>query len=187
MDTFFHIRVLMSIIMGLSIAQLLKNAVKLIDHPGKKKPYWIHLLWVLYIFLLLIHFWWWEIHLKSVTMWVFSTYLFIISYIILYYILCVLIFPDDISEYENFESYFYSRKKWFFSFLAVTFAADIVDTLLKGKEYAASLHWEYPVRNSIHIILCLVAIKVNNKTFHAVLVTLFILYELSWILRLYYS
>jgi len=185
MDTFFHIRMVMSIIMGLSITQLLKNSVKLIDHPGRKKPYTVHLLWVFYIFLLLIHFWWWEIHLKAVTVWLFSKYLFIVFYIILYYILCVLIFPDDISEYENFEAYFYSRKKWFFSFLAVSFAVDVIDTLLKGKDYAESLNWEYPVRNIVHIILCLVAIRVSNKKFHAILVILFILYELSWILRLY--
>src|SRR5436190_7099529 len=108
MDTFFHIRMVMSIIMGFSITTLLKGAVKLIDHPGKYKPYWIHLLWALYIFLLLIHFWWWEIGLKSIKQWVFTEYLFIVFFVILYYVLCVLIFPDDISEYKNFEEYFYS-------------------------------------------------------------------------------
>jgi len=185
MDTFFHIRMLMSIIMGLSIAQLLKNSVKLIDHPHGKKIYWVHLLWVFYVFLLLVHFWWFEIHLKGVATWIFSKYLFVIFYVVLYFVLCWLIFPDDITEYENFEAYFYSRKKWFFAFLALLFAADMLDTLVKGSEYWRNLHWEYPVRNIGHIVLCLVAIKAKSKKFHAALVVTLIVYELSWILRHY--
>jgi len=187
MDTFFHVRMVMSIIMGLSITTLLKGAVKLVDHPGKYKPYWVHLLWALYIFLLLIHFWWWEIGLKSIAQWVFAEYLFIVLYVILYYVLCVLIFPDDVSDYKSFKEYFYSRKKWFFSVLSLTFAADFIDTFLKGKEYVKHLHWEYPVRNVLHIILCLVAIKISNRRFHAALVLLFIIYELTFIFRLYYN
>jgi hypothetical protein len=173
--------------MGLSITTLLKGGVKLIDHPKKYKPYWVHLLWAFYIFILLIHFWWWEIRLKAITQWVFTEYLFIVFYVILYYVLCVLIFPDDVSDYESFEEYFYSRKKWFFSVLSLVFAADFIDTFLKGKQYVQHLLWEYPVRNIVHIILCLIAIKISNKRFHAILVILFIIYELSFILRVYYN
>ena len=115
--------------------------------------------------------------------WVFIEYLFVIGYIILYYVLCALLFPDDLSDYDGYANYFYSRKKWFFGVLALLYAAYIVDTLIKGKAYSAHLHWEYPVRNVIHIILCLVAIKVNNRKFHACFVIL--LYQLWWILRYY--
>jgi hypothetical protein len=185
MDTFFHIRMVLSIIMSLSIAHLLKGAVKIIEHPTKNRPYWIHLLWAAYIFLMLIHFWWWEIHLSMIRHWLFTKYIFVVSFIILYYVLCVLLFPDDMSEYGTFENYYFSRKNWFFSVLALTFAIDVIDTLLKGREYARHLGWEYPVRNAVHFILCIAAIFVFNKKFHAILAILFILYELSWILRLY--
>jgi hypothetical protein len=59
MDTFTHIRMVLSIIMGLSIAHSLKGAAKLIEHPKRYRPYWVHLLWAFYIFLLISHFWWW--------------------------------------------------------------------------------------------------------------------------------
>ena len=185
MDTFFHIRMVLSIIMSLSVAHLLKGAVKIIEHPKLSKPYWVHLLWGLYTFLMLIHFWWWEINLKDIHQWVFAEYFFVVCYIIMYYILCVLLFPDDISDYQGYEDYFFSRRKWFFSAMALTLVADVVDTALKGKEYMDKLGWEYPVRNASHVILCLIAIKVSNKKFHAILVILFIVYELSWIYRRY--
>lgn len=185
METFGHIKTVLSIILGLSITHVLKGNVKLIEHPGKYKPYWIHLLWGLYLFLLLIHFWWWEIYLNNIKTWVFSQYFFLILYSTMYYVLCVLLFPDDIKDYPDYKTYFYSRRKWFFGMLAVTFAADFVDTLLKGKEYLAHLHWEYPVRNITHVVLCLLAIKISKPKFHAALIIILLAYELSWILRLY--
>lgn len=104
----------------------------------------------------------------------------------LYYFVCTLLFPDQLEDYEGYEDYFYSRRKWFFGGLAMIFAADIVDTVIKGKEYMARFYWEFPVRNIIHILLCLIAIKLDNKKFHAILVILFIVYELSFIIRKYY-
>ena len=101
------------------------------------------------------HFWWWEFRLKNIEAWNFQTYFFLILFITMYYTLCALLFPDDIKDYDDrYEDYFYSRKKWFFGVLAVTFVADIIDTRVKGAGYFLSSTWEYPVRNSVHFALC---------------------------------
>ncbi|WP_026309615.1 hypothetical protein [Niabella aurantiaca] len=185
-ETFTHVRTMISIILGFGIAQLLKNAVKLIDHNKGAKPYLLHLLWVGYTFLLIIHFWWWEARLTGVGSWNFLEYLFLIFYTTMYFALSVLIFPDNISDYKSYKDYFFSRKKWFFSFLIVIFIADFADTLLKGTGYFRSLNWEYPVRNLAHIVLCLLGIRFYNVRFHYVLAGLFILYEISYIFRHYF-
>ena len=187
METFGHIKTVLGIILGLSLTHLLKGATKLVVHPGRTKPYWVHLLWGLYVFIITIHFWWFEVYLENIKDWVFSAYFFLICYITLYYVLSALLFPDDLNEYAGYEDYFYQRRKWFFGVLALVFAMDFFDSLLKGKVYLAHLHWEYPVRNAVHVLLCLAAIKINNKRFQATLVILFLLYQLSWILRLYYT
>jgi hypothetical protein len=54
MDTFSHIKAVISITLGLSITHLLKGAAKQIQHPGRDKPYWVHNLWTLYVFILLL-------------------------------------------------------------------------------------------------------------------------------------
>lgn len=46
MDFFNHIKTVISIILGLSIGCLLNGTVKFVQHPGRTKPYWVHLLWV---------------------------------------------------------------------------------------------------------------------------------------------
>jgi len=185
METFQHIKTVLSIILGLSITQLLRGTVKLVQHPGREKPYLVHLLWTFYLFLVLIHFWWWEYQLKVIVKWDFAEYFFIIGYIIVYYVLCALLFPDDLKDFDGYEDYFYKKKVWFFSVLAITYLADVVDTLIKGNAYFESFSWEYLVRIAGHVVLCLVAIRVSNKRFHLVLVILFLLYELSFIWRMY--
>lgn len=74
-----------------------------------------------------------------------------------------LLFPDDLRDYTGYENYFYSRKKWFFLVLGFSFVMDIIDTSLKGKEYAGHLGIEYPLRNIVHLILCIIAIRVSKK------------------------
>lgn len=187
METFAHIKTLITIVLGLSITHLLRCTAKFVQHPGRERPYILHLFWVVYLFLLLIHFWWWEYRLTTVTNWSFAMYFFIILFAVTFYTLCVLLYPEDIKDYNGYKEYFFSRKKWFFSVLAISFILDIGDTLLKGKEYLQSLHIEYPIRNISHIVLCLLAIRVNNRKFHMVLVMLFILYELSWIIRMFWN
>jgi hypothetical protein len=185
MDTFGHIKSVIVIILGLSIAKLLQGAVKLIQHPGRTRIYWVHLLWALYLFLLLIHFWWWEYGLKDISAWSFQSYFFLVLYITMFYTLCALLFPDDLKDYKGYEDYFFSRKKWFFGVLAISFLADTVDTLMKGKDYFLQATLEYPIRNFVHFTLCVAAMWIPNRKFHAALVLLFILYELSYILRLF--
>lgn len=187
MDTFNHFKAVLGIIFGLGIAQLIKGTVRFVQHPKREKPYWIHLLWCLYIFLLMVHFWWWEYNLHNLKTWIFPKYFFLIIYTGMYYLLCALLMPEDVKDYGGeYKQYFFRRKNWFFGTLALTFAADVVDTLIKGSDYYLIHHIEYPIRAAFHIALCLVAMKVSNKRFHGILVSVFIIYELSYILRLFF-
>lgn len=172
-------------ILSLSIAHLLKGVAKIIEHPGRNKPYWVHLLWAFFVFLQLIYFWWWEFNLERIREWTFLSYIFIIFYIILFYVLCSLLFPDDLRDYGGYREYFYSRRKWFFALMGATFLVDIGDTLLKGTSYLQSLGTEYLLRNAVLFVLCGVAIRASKPRFHALLVIGFILYNVSWILRRY--
>ena len=185
MEELTHIKSIIGIILGLSLTHLIKGSVIFIQHPGRKKVYFVHSLWVFYVFLLIIHFWWWEFNLNLITEWYFIDYFFIICYILIYYLLCAVLYPDDLVDYTGYEDYFYSRKNWFFAILALSFIADMIDTAIKGGNYFLYNQTEYYVRIATHVVLCLVAIKYHNKVFHTILAILFIVYELSYILRLF--
>lgn len=185
MDEFVHIRVIIGMILGLGLTHLIKGSAGFIQHPGRKKIYGVHLFWVFYIFLLLIHFWWWEFNLKLLGQWYFLDYFFVICYALIFFMICALLYPDDLKGYEGYKDYFYSRKKWFFALLGLCFLADLIDTLIKGTDYFIWSNTEYYLRIASHVLLCLLAIAVNNKTFHKWLVVVFIIYEILFIFRFY--
>lgn len=180
---FTHVRVVIGMVVSLSLARLLTGVALFIQHPGRTKVYWVHLAWAASLFLFLLHFWWWEYRLQALTEIGFGVYLFLIGYCCLFFVLAVLLFPASLDDYSGYEDYFYSRRKWFFGFLALAYAVDLLDTALKGGAYFGSFGYEYPARNATYILLCAVAAWTPSRAFHAAFVTLGLVYQVSWIFR----
>ncbi|RZA28632.1 MAG: hypothetical protein EOP02_06840 [Proteobacteria bacterium] len=180
---YLHVRVLLGMIVGLGLTHLLQNLALMIERPRHKQVYWVHLVWSLSVFLYLLSFWWWEFRLAHLQAWNFNLYLFVTLYALLLYLLCAIVFPKDVSDYADWETYFFARKSWFFSLLAMAYAADLVDTFIKGHDYFSSFGWEMPVRSAAYVILSLVAIATSNRTFHATFAVVGLLYQLAFIVR----
>ncbi len=176
----------MSMVIGLALAQLLMRLAGFVQSPGKNRVYLVYI----------------SagccrcscsssisgggnIRLQSVAEINFGVYLFLICFCCLFYFLCVLLNPPSIEDYGGFEEYFISRRRWFFGLLAVTYAVDLIDTLLKGETYFRSLGWEYPTRNVVYIVLCIIAAITANRRFQAAFVTIGLIYQFTWIFRLY--
>jgi hypothetical protein len=180
---FSHIRVVMGMVISLSMARLLTGLALFVQHPGKTRIYWLHLGWVLFMFLFLVYFWWWEYRLHSVPVIDFSVYLFVIAYCCIFFFLCVLLFPTSMEDYSGYEHYFMSRRAWFFGFLALAYAVDLIDTAVKGKAYFLSFGMEYPLRNATYIALCIAAAFTANRRFHAIFLIGGLVYQIVWIFR----
>jgi len=163
MDLYSHVRVLFSIVLGLGVSQLLRGLARILQHPRQFRAYWVHLLWALFLFLYMIHFWWWEFRLRNVAQWTFPLYFFVALYAVVLYLLCTLLFPDDMSDYQGFEDYFYSRKGWIFGLLALLFVVDVGDTLIKGLPYFRALGPVYYFRTVSVLVLSVLAIPINNR------------------------
>jgi hypothetical protein len=182
---FEHCRLIMGMVLSLAVARLLNGLARFIQHPKKMRIFSVHLCWVFAILLHLIHFWWWEFRLIHVERWTFEIYLMLISYSISIFLLCALLFPDDMGEYSGFEDYFMSRRKWFFGIFGASFLIDLADTALKGQAHFESLGWEYPLRCAAYIVMCIVGMLSPNKKLHLAFVLIALVYELSYIFRLF--
>jgi len=182
MDLYSHVRVLFSIVLGLGVSQLLRGVARIIQHPRRFRVYWVHLLWARFLFLYMMHFWWWEFRLRNVAQWTFPLYFFVALYAILLYLLCTLLFPDDMADYQGFADYFYSRKAWIFGLLALLFVVDVGDTMIKGLPYFYALGPVYYVRTVSILVLSVVAIFIDNRRFHATFAVLVLVCELAFIL-----
>lgn len=185
MTTFEYIAVLVSIIVGLGIAQLLAGVGRLISDARDTKPYWIHLVWTAYAFLYLVFFWWWEFKLAAIETWTFELYLFVIMYAVFLYLLVVVLYPEDLPEEGDFKRYYYDRRGWFFGLLVVIGAIDFIDSAAKGEAYLLRLGPEYWTFLIVTTVLYLAAIRSKNERFHAFLAVGSVVYVLQSAFRLY--
>jgi hypothetical protein len=67
------------------------------------------------------------------------------------------------------------------------FVVDVMDTLLKGREYYSRHALAYDVRAAIYFALCLLAIKIRRPWFHAFFAVFAVVYETAYILLMYRS
>jgi len=184
-EVFQHARVVMGIILGLGITRLLSGLARFVQHPNRQKIDAVHIGWVFTLLLMLIHFWWWEFDLIELRHWNFEIYFFLITYSILLFLMCSLLFPDDLHDYSGYQGFFISRRKWFFGLLGATILFDVADTIIKGTAHYAIFAYEYHFRIPIYMVLCAVAIWTPNRRFHQLFVVGSLAYEVSWILRLF--
>jgi hypothetical protein len=184
-EVFPHIRIVMGMVVGLRLTRLLSGIARIVQHPRGYALYPVHLAWVGMVFLMLVHFWWWEFGLYHIENWTFGKYLFLIGYSTALFLMCALLFPDSMLDYKSYEEFFISRRTWFFGLLAATFVLDVIDTLLKGEAHFAHFGYEYLVRTPIFLALCVAAIFTTSRTFHILFVSIALAYQVSWILRLF--
>ncbi len=177
---FEYISVLTSIIIGLGMAHLLRGLAQLVQHPGRHKIYWVHLLWVGFMFFNMVFFWWWEFSLATLDVWLFQNYLFIVAYAVVLYLLCALLFPTDLEGYSGFEDYFLSRRTWFFGLLGLTMVIDLYDTWLKGAEHFANLGWDYKIFTVVNISAAVIGAATRRRRVHAAIAVILFAYQIQW-------
>ena len=186
-DVFPHVRIVMGMVIGLGVTRLLSGLARIVQHPRQYPLDPVHLAWVASLLLTLVHFWWWEFGLFGIRHWTFEIYFFIVLYAVTLFLLCALLFPDSMEGYAGYEDYFYARRAWFFGLLAATYLFDVIDTLIKGEAHFARFGVEYLIRTPVFVLLCLIAIRTTDRRFHRAFIAFTLIYQISWILRLFSS
>ena len=186
-EIFPHVRIVMGMVIGLGVTRLLSGLARIVQHPRQYPLDPVHLAWVASLLLTLVHFWWWEFGLFGIRHWTFEIYFFIVLYAVTLFLLCALLFPDSMEGYAGYEDYFYARRGWFFGLLAATYLFDVIDTLIKGEAHFARFGVEYLIRTPVFVLLCLIAIRTTDRRFHRAFIAFTLIYQISWILRLFSS
>lgn len=180
-DAFTHIRLILGFVVSLSLARLLTGLARFVQHPGKLKPDTLHLLWVLSVLILLVHFWWWEFWLGVIPTWTFALYSFLLLFAFQLFLLTTLLFPDNIAEYKGYGDYFMDRRAWFFGLIASVQVFDMADTIIKGANHASQYDWTYWAQDGGTFVLAIGAIFIANRTYQLAFVILNLLVQIWFI------
>jgi hypothetical protein len=117
---FEHLAVFVSIVLGLSVTQLLASVHRLAVARARVRFYWLPLLWVALIFVTQVE-WWWAIYaMRQRTAWNFVYFLFVVLSPVSLYLAAAFALPDvEPNTCVDLRESYYANRGWFFGAVAV--------------------------------------------------------------------
>lgn len=170
MTPFEYVTVLISIILGLGITQIMTGIADIIHQWNKMKLYWPHLLWILLVFIMHIHEWWYTYDLKTHESWYILSFIFINLYPIMLFVLARLMFPFGAMEVEtDFKEFYFGNYRKFFLIVTILILLAIVqDVFLEGYGWKDQL-----LKIAILLALGSIALKkIENELVHKIIILL---------------
>ena len=173
-----HVVVVMSIVLGLSVTQLLKGLAQLYRTRNRVRPYWLHTAWVVLLILYSLLLWWLFWNYRSIEEWSFFRFVLYLSPMIVFYFLTSIVIPDPSDPVTNYKEYYFSSRVGFFG----TFALQIVLAHAAGVVVRGLplLDPADPLRLAM-VALLLIAMRSTSERVHAVVLTLFVIAMVAFI------
>jgi len=117
---FDYLAVLISIILGLAIAQVLQSYRGLALARTRTTVFWPTLIWSLLVLLLAVQSWWAMFGLHALTVWRFADFAIVLAQAIGVYMLAALVLPDFGGEAPiDLAAHYANHRRLFFGALAL--------------------------------------------------------------------
>lgn len=181
-SAFEYVTVLISIIVGLGITEILSGIADLIKKNKGVIVYWPHLLWVLFVLLLLIQEWWVTYELKTFQPWRLPTFLFIMLYPTNLFVLGRLLFPQIEGKKEvNLKKFYYKNYRKIFLLLILSALLSAAYNL-----FILNLKLADQLLQALLVIAFTIIIvgKFKNELLHKIIsITVLIIFTLSLVIE----
>jgi hypothetical protein len=182
MDPFSYLVVLTSIILGLGVTRLVGGLGYLMQRRRRKRPYWVHMLWMVNLLLAMAIVWWVAYRWRSNEQWTFLLFIWLLLLPTILYLISSFLFPDQDDEpITDWQAYFYENHRDIFLLYALIFPIDIVDTLLKGMAHFKAQGPLYVATMALWFVLCLIAAFTKRRMFHASFAVMFLIWNLLFV------
>src|SRR6266576_4038128 len=174
-----HVVVVMSIVLGLSVTQLLKGLAQLYRARTRVRPYWLHTAWVVLLVFFSLVLWWLFWNYRSIEEWSFLRFVLYLSPMIVFYFLTSIVIPDPSDPVTNYREYYFSNRVGFFGIFALQLvlahgAGVIVRRL-------PLLDPSDPFRVAM-VVLLLIAMRSASPRVHSVVLTLFAIVVVAFVM-----
>lgn len=131
MDTFEYLAALVSVVVGLGVAQALRGVGHLV-HARKRVPmYGPHLFWLVNVVLWMVVYWWFSFGLAQLPEWRLPDLLWVLGYAAGIYFLVALLLPDPMPADFDARAHFHETRPWFYGALFCVGLLEIADYFVK--------------------------------------------------------
>jgi hypothetical protein len=131
---FEYVTVLISIILGMGMTRLISGLAAIVQRWHNVKIYWPHLLLIPIVFVIQIQDWWATYGMASEKNWSLTTFLFVIIYPVILYLIARLLFPVRWvgKPFDLKEFYFCNYKKIYFFMMLLPIHSIIDNHFIDG-------------------------------------------------------
>lgn len=173
MTTYEYITIFTSIILGLAIVNVLSGISSIIHKGIKTIFFWVHTLWVINVFVLILLLWWNNLILNSLEELSFVHYLNLVAYSVVLYLLSSLLFPLKFSDEINFKKLFLENRITFYILGIIFVITDFIDAYVEKVVTNSELRIPQMVNISIYLIMFIVGLKVKNEAYNGAVAIVF--------------
>jgi hypothetical protein len=134
MDEFGYLAVILSIILGLSVTQLLQGLSQMINARDRVLIYWPAIGWALLLLVIDVQAWWSMFGYRGRHSWTFLQFAILLLETILLYLLAALALPTISNEATvDLRQNYFRHARWFFgSFLGVLVVSLVKNVMMSG-------------------------------------------------------
>lgn len=187
MTPFEHLSVLISIVLGLGIAQLLTNIQRIAQAGSRVRVYWLSVVWTVLIFVAQVEWWWSSFSFRDLPLesWTFFYFLFILLSPVSLFLAAAFVLPEvPPGGGADLRDHYYRTRGWFFSMAA---AGPVFDAARRG--LTAGTLDDLGVTSNLAAAILVGSLAVGDREWHHAIVTvgtaaLFMFFIISEVLKL---
>ena len=133
MDAFDYLAVLISIILGLGMAQLLTGVGRWIEQRHALRAFSPAMIWTGILLLVHVQTWWSMFGLRFVSEWTFVRFAIVLLQPIILYLLATIVLPSERAPILDLRANYFGQRRWFFGLLALLLVVSVLkDFLVTG-------------------------------------------------------
>lgn len=141
MNAFDYLTVLISIVLGLAIANVLARLATVITARERVDFYWPPVAWAVWLFFVSAQHWWAEWGLRHTQTWSFGTFWLQLLTPVDLFLLSALVLPDREEEGRlDLSDWYFRNRKWFFAVMFFLPALSIVEELARTGRMSSAVN-----------------------------------------------
>ena len=180
MSSFEFLSVLISVVVGLGIANILNGVGRLIHRSGEVKVAVTFVAWTLFLFHYMIVYWWTVVFgWQDWQNWNLLVFVFVLIYGVLLFLLSVILFPHDMPADWDPHTYFIRMRRWFFGVFIALVVVEFTDSTLKNHLDAFSTTYLFLM--GFWLSGGIAGWISENRRVHAAYAVLILLTQVSWV------